>query len=507
MPKTTHFIAVLFLSALLLNSAQASDSEKCHYGLAGNLTLDYYGTSMMLTTQGAIAHTPAVMLIDTGSTNTILTRFGVDKRSLRQSATVIASEGVGGMTRMYRVPVDHFQIGPIKSEEVGSLMMIDEMGDRPTFDAIVGGDFLMHMDVEIFLAEKKLKFFSPHNCASTYLGYWNPNAVVTPLDFDRNGKRPLIEVEINGVKMRALIDSGSSISIIKSSAAKRTGISIDAPSVKQIGTVNGIGNKLVKLSETTFKTFTIADETINNAHLKIIDDGKGRSWEEFDVILGADFLRSHRVLFAVSQKLVYLSYTGGPAFQTDNDTSWLLREAEGGNSYAQFNLGMSEIDAKLNAGDTTSGSSWMDKAVASKNLLALQYMAQRYRLENNISASIALYEQLLASDPHNMEVQLELYLTRTSAGLVQQAQAGLEQGLALFKWQRWPAPIMNYYLGKVSLNDLFNEAASDSDLAAQRKCEVYQSAGALQSALQNDAQSKLWESKFLTECVKSPTKS
>ena len=106
-----------------------------------------------------------------------------------------------------------------------------------------------------------------------------------------------------------------------------------------------------------------------------------------------------------------------------------------------------------------------------------------------------------------MEVQLELYLTRTSAGLVQQAQAGLEQGLALFKWQRWPAPIMNYYLGKVSLNDLFNEAASDSDLAAQRKCEVYQSAGALQSALQNDAQSKLWESKFLTECVKSPTKS
>jgi hypothetical protein len=33
------------------------------------------------------------------------------------------------------------------------------------------------------------------------------------------------------------------------------------------------------------------------------------------MLLGADFLRSHRVLVAHSQRKIYFTYTGGPVFQ------------------------------------------------------------------------------------------------------------------------------------------------------------------------------------------------
>jgi len=34
-------------------------------------------------------------------------------------------------------------------------------------------------------------------------------------------------------------------------------------------------------------------------------------------VLGADFLKSHRVLFAMAQRRIYLSYEGGPVFCSD----------------------------------------------------------------------------------------------------------------------------------------------------------------------------------------------
>jgi hypothetical protein len=48
------------------------------------------------------------------------------------------------------------------------------------------------------------------------------------------------------------------------------------------------------------------------------DEMRGRARDALDdqpeMILGADFLQSHRVLFANSQRRLYFSYTGGPIF-------------------------------------------------------------------------------------------------------------------------------------------------------------------------------------------------
>ncbi len=38
-----------------------------------------------------------------------------------------------------------------------------------------------------------------------------------------------------------------------------------------------------------------------------------------DMLLGADFLRSHRVLLAMSQRRLYYTYYGGKVFDNDDE--------------------------------------------------------------------------------------------------------------------------------------------------------------------------------------------
>jgi len=62
----------------------------------------------------------------------------------------------------------------------------------------------------------------------------------------------------------------------------------------------------------------IGGETIRDASLNIADILSERSYvlDSFDMILGTDFLRAHRVYISRYQLKVYFSYTGGKVFPT-----------------------------------------------------------------------------------------------------------------------------------------------------------------------------------------------
>lgn len=72
----------------------------------------------------------------------------------------------------------------------------------------------------------------------------------------------------------------------------------------------------------------MGDETISDTVIRFADLFKDATYTprsgsmiqqrvEFlpDMLLGADFLRSHRVLVSHSQRKMYFSYEGGPVFQ------------------------------------------------------------------------------------------------------------------------------------------------------------------------------------------------
>jgi hypothetical protein len=85
--------------------------------------------------------------------------------------------------------------------------------------------------------------------------------------------------------------------------------------------------KPVEISIANFQELVIGDETIKNAHLAVGDifadnredpDGRRLSHDFIarpEVILGADFARSHRIYISASQKKMYFSYVGGVMFE------------------------------------------------------------------------------------------------------------------------------------------------------------------------------------------------
>ncbi len=87
-----------------------------------------------------------------------------------------------------------------------------------------------------------------------------------------------------------------------------------------------MGSKKVDSWIGTFQSFTIGDETIKDTQILFADlfgnmkytvigsNLPQRMLQPFSMLLGFDFLQSHRVLIAHSQRKIYFTYTGGRVF-------------------------------------------------------------------------------------------------------------------------------------------------------------------------------------------------
>jgi predicted aspartyl protease len=331
--------------ALLLTSlARAADAPRCTYVEIADMPLKYVGQDLAPAVEGIIDGAPAVMLVDTGAFDTNLTMNTVTKRNLIAHGTGRYAEGVGGSTRLYTARVGEFAIGPVKSQRSRTdLFVIGETTYTPAFDALVGAPFLLQADMEFDLRAKHMKFFRPLNCdRDTALNYWKEEAVVVPFEFTRStSPNPHFTVVVDGKEMDALIDSGAHRSFLTLAAAKRLGIDVKGAGVTRLGYSGGVGSDRAARWTTPVKTVQIGGETIKDAELGIIDV-QGQVGGE--LYLGQDFLRAHRVLFAMSQRKVYMAYLGGDVFTRGTGLeSWMQQEADGGNPDAQ--LAMASIYA------------------------------------------------------------------------------------------------------------------------------------------------------------------
>lgn len=149
---------------------------------------------------------------------------------------------------------------------------------------------------------------------------WVPTESVTKRDMRTN-----VTVQVNGQPVRALVDSGAPTTILDSAAARRLGADPDDPGA-QLGQSGGIGAHTTTMSAATFDTIAIGPEIVRHARIRVgslwqgfKDDVRTPETERFvadqpEMILGADFIRSHRLLFATSQRRLYFSYLGGEVF-------------------------------------------------------------------------------------------------------------------------------------------------------------------------------------------------
>jgi hypothetical protein len=318
---------LLLVASLSCVCAHSVAEEGCHY--TKRYTVPIATTAHSMDLAGSVNGVATRMKVDTGVPTTLLSRQFAESQNLPIKHSDVTLFGVAGAAETHIAQIDEIQIGPMHGTKAKLLVDWESEAWRPL--VIVGSDIWYRDDLEISVREGVLRVFHPEGCKDSFLAYWDANAASTEiLANPPDENRVFIAVKINDHEFRAVIDTGAALSVIDAPAAERLGVTPQSPGVAKGPDVIGFGGRTIPTLVARFETLVIGEETIGKPRLYIanikgaaIAEARSRETakeleKEADVILGLDFLRSHRVLLSVSQHVAYFSHVTPEAFVDDS---------------------------------------------------------------------------------------------------------------------------------------------------------------------------------------------
>ena len=265
--------------------------------------------------------------VDMGSSNTIISRLGAEELGLKpHRMSNVTSYGVGGGEVPSEAMVQDLKIGNAVAHNIDLMVLGQGLRSR-RYIGLLGQDFLSQADIEFDLANGAMRIIRPKGCDGDQVVYWKKAYSLASIAPSNDPNVLKVYVLLNGQKAVAEVDTGAYTSVVTTAMAERAGVTAKTEDVQSVGASAGLAGVPVPTSVAVFPSFTIGDETIKNARLRIADlfhaDTKvkigsliARGEADFpDMLLGADFVRAHRIYVARSQGKIYFSYNGGPIFQ------------------------------------------------------------------------------------------------------------------------------------------------------------------------------------------------
>ena len=313
------------LAALSCVASAAQAATTCTLQQTGELPITFDRGRVMVDAE--IDGVPLKMLVDTGAEATTLYRETSDKLGLRatQVGNGMKMYGVGGSDLLSRASVKEFKVGGLVAHNVNMAVTGHQNSDLAA--GLLGAQFLFQSDVEFDIPEGKLRFFKPVGCSGDQVVYWGKAYSVLSNISPNPDLNIQVNVKLGDAPVSATIDSGASRSVVNRQTAAR--LSDRAIGMTAAGKSFGIGKEEVDTSLATFPSFSFGeDETIRNAKLEVadlfeadreVDLGSRIARKQVlgpQMIIGADFFRAHRVYISKAQRKVYVSYVGGPVFDT-----------------------------------------------------------------------------------------------------------------------------------------------------------------------------------------------
>jgi predicted aspartyl protease len=309
---------LLALSAATVLAAPAS--ARCQMEHLAQIPVETDRNQLL--TQGELDGHAVRVLIDTGATLSLIWRPALARLGLRLTNGPRASlYGTGGETPVYGAFVKEFRVATFVSQN----QRFPVAGDRPAaMDFILAEDLLSQASVEFDLQHHAVRTMEPTGCTLAELPYWATTYSMADLIASPHDAQAIqVDVLLNGRSVRALIDSGASISVVSKSLIDALGIHY----VSASGGIVGFGRGALETWIADVQTFTLGDETIKNTQLRVAELSKflrrtrlgsrlpvavaGKA----DMLIGMDFLRAHRVLVDNSTRKMVFTYEGGPVFE------------------------------------------------------------------------------------------------------------------------------------------------------------------------------------------------
>jgi clan AA aspartic protease (TIGR02281 family) len=321
--KACSFIAAAAIGLAIADSA-AAQTNKCKVVRIAEwpVRAEYYRPVV----DGTINGQKIGILLDTGAGSSLIQRSAATRLGLtRYQVQGYRMFGIGGETPAEAVLVDEFRIGDAARKN-WRVLVAGEHDFSNDIAVLLGDDFFNQVDIEFDLAHNAVRLYETRDCEGVSLAYWTTEpAGEVPIEA---GSKIWLTTAINRKPVRAELDSGASYSLLSRADAAGLGVTPESPGIVAGGCVTGLGKRQMDSWIGLFESFAIGNEIIRNPRIRFADLWQHTTYTETgsrlptrlagqpDMLLGADFLRAHRVLVARSQRKMYFTHAGGTVFRS-----------------------------------------------------------------------------------------------------------------------------------------------------------------------------------------------
>jgi len=242
-----------------------STSAACQVERRANVTLDVAGTVVLVPVM--VNGVQGTFILDTGAARTVVTPDAVGHFGLALDEwTATTMQGVGGIERRRNADPRSVTLGGISLHRrslaqdatlrVATLPRTMVGGRR--VDGLLGRDFLSAFDLSLDLARGSMTLYTVRGCAGRFLP-WTEDYLSVPVE-NPTESALLIPVELDGVRLRALLDSGASGTLVAAPGMARLGLGMDRLQNDPSQIVSGMGPHTVTMWHHRFRDLRIGGD-------------------------------------------------------------------------------------------------------------------------------------------------------------------------------------------------------------------------------------------------------
>ena len=250
-------------------------------------------------------------VLDTGAARTAVTPEAVTRFGLvLDEWTATTMRGVGGMERRRNALPRSVTLGGLALRrrsvaQDATLRVVTlprgEVGGK-AIDGLLGRDFLSLFDVVLDMLRAVLTLYEVRACAGRFLP-WMEEYVSVPVENPAESAL-VMPVELDGVRLRALFDTGAGQTLVAAPGMARLGLGLDRLRDDPGTVVSGMGPHTVTMWRHRFGTLRIGGEVLS-APVFLVAPIQLNPIS--DMLLGADWVKGRRVWISYATRQVFIT--------------------------------------------------------------------------------------------------------------------------------------------------------------------------------------------------------
>jgi hypothetical protein len=253
----------------------------------------------------------ASFLLDTGAQRSVVTEAAVKRLGLARDRWVgTTMSGIGGVNSRANADPRSLTLGGVPlvrrtlshdtSLTVGILPQASVSGQ--VIDGLLGRDYLSEFDLDLNVASRQMDMYLVSGCGGRFLP-WAGDYVAIPVS-NPTESALLIPVLLDGVPLRALLDSGASSTLLAAPGMFRLKMDLGELASDRSVPVGGLGTHTVIMRQHQFRTLRVGPQIID---APLIWVAPIRLSPIADMLLGADWLAGRRVWISYATRQIFVA--------------------------------------------------------------------------------------------------------------------------------------------------------------------------------------------------------